>query len=184
MIRSLFLETEPYEKLIDGIEQFSTVILGNINGELREKLTAYCFEKDKEILLNPTIQDIMIYKSREVYIYDSALLQCSNSGFSLMQLFVKRLIDVVGAAICLVIASPIMLIAAVAIKLEDGGSIFYKQSRLTKNGKEFNIIKFRSMVEHAEEDGKARLSSQGDDRITKVGKIIRAMRIDEDSTVY
>lgn len=179
MIRKLLLETEPYEELIDSIDQFSTVILGNINGELREKLTAYCFESDKEILINPTIQDIMIYKSREVYIYDSAILQCSNSGFSLVQLFFKRLIDIVVSAICLIIASPIMLIAGVAIKLEDGGSVFYKQTRLTKDGKEFDIIKFRSMVEHAEEDGKARLSSQGDDRITKVGKIIRAMRIDE-----
>ncbi len=178
-ICTLLLETEPYENLIENIEQFSTVILGNINGELREKLTAYCFEQDKEIFINPTIQDIMIYKSREVHIYDSAILQCSNSGFSLVQLFVKRLIDIVVSAICLIIASPIMLITAVAIKLEDGGSVFYKQSRLTKNGKEFDIIKFRSMVEHAEEDGQARLSSQGDDRITKVGKIIRAMRIDE-----
>ena len=73
-----------------------------------------------------------------------------------------------------------MIITAIAIKLEDGGPVFYKQIRLTKDGKEFKIIKFRSMRTDAEKDGVARLSSgDTDDRITKVGRFIRKVRIDE-----
>ena len=73
-----------------------------------------------------------------------------------------------------------MLIIAAAIKLSDGGPVFYKQKRLTKNGKIFEVIKFRSMRVDAEKDGVARLSAgENDERITKVGKIIRKFRLDE-----
>jgi lipopolysaccharide/colanic/teichoic acid biosynthesis glycosyltransferase len=73
-----------------------------------------------------------------------------------------------------------MLVAAIAIKATDGGPVFYKQDRLTLNGKVFKIIKFRSMRVDAEKDGVARLSTgDKDDRITPVGRIIRKVRIDE-----
>lgn len=82
--------------------------------------------------------------------------------------------------IALVILSPIFLVTAIAIKATDHGPVFYKQIRLTKDGKEFGILKFRSMRVDAEKDGVARLSSgENDDRITPVGKIIRACRVDE-----
>jgi lipopolysaccharide/colanic/teichoic acid biosynthesis glycosyltransferase len=71
-----------------------------------------------------------------------------------------------------------MLFCAIAIKLEDGGSVFYKQVRLTKDGKKFEIIKFRSMVENAEEQG-IQLATDNDSRITKVGKVLRKYRLDE-----
>ena len=71
-----------------------------------------------------------------------------------------------------------MLICAIAIKLDDGGPIFFKQNRITKNGKIFNVLKFRSMVVDAEKDG-AQKATEHDSRITKVGKIIRACRADE-----
>ena len=92
----------------------------------------------------------------------------------------KRLIDIVVSAVALVVLSPIFLVTAIAIKATDHGPVFYKQIRLTKDDKEFGILKFRSMRVDAEKDGVARLSSgEHDDRITPVGKIIRACRIDE-----
>ena len=72
-----------------------------------------------------------------------------------------------------------MLITALAIKLYDKGPVLYKQKRLTKDGREFYVYKFRSMVVNAEKDGQARLASQNDDRITPVGKFIRKIRFDE-----
>ena len=75
--------------------------------------------------------------------------------------------------------SPIMLVTAVAIKICDGGSVFYKQKRLTVGGKEFYVYKFRSMIADAEKDGVARLAEANDDRVTPVGKVIRRFRIDE-----
>ncbi|MBR3095407.1 MAG: sugar transferase, partial [Clostridia bacterium] len=84
-----------------------------------------------------------------------------------------------GVEGAIVISSPVMLLTALAIKLDDRGPVFYKQRRLTLNGREFNIIKFRSMRCDAEKDGVARLAGDNDDRITRVGAIIRKCRIDE-----
>ena len=94
-------------------------------------------------------------------------------------LFVKRAMDIVLSLIALVITSPIFLVPAIATK-PDGGPAFYKQVRLTKDGRPFEIMKFRSMRVDAEKDGVARLSTgDKDDRITPVGHIIRKCRIDE-----
>lgn len=92
----------------------------------------------------------------------------------------KRAIDIVVSLIAAIILSPVFLITAIAIKVTDHGPVFYKQVRLTKDGKEFKILKFRSMRVDAEKDGVARLSTgENDSRITPVGKIIRACRVDE-----
>ena len=92
----------------------------------------------------------------------------------------KRVIDIVVSLIAAIILSPVFLITAIAIKATDHGPVFYKQVRLTKDGKEFKILKFRSMRVDAEKDGVARLSTgENDSRITPVGKIIRACRVDE-----
>ena len=77
------------------------------------------------------------------------------------------------------IASPFLIATAIAVKAEDGGPVFYRQVRLTRDGKQFKILKFRSMRVDAEKDGVARLASEHDDRITRVGHIIRAIRFDE-----
>lgn len=98
-------------------------------------------------------------------------------GEFLVYLKVKRLIDIVLSVIGLVILFPILLITAVAIRLESKGSVIFQQERLGLNGKAFKIYKFRSMYEGAEKQGV--YSGKGDMRVTKVGKFIRATSIDE-----
>ena len=92
---------------------------------------------------------------------------------------VKRFFDILLSLIAIIISSPFMVITAIAIKAYDGGNVFYKQTRLTTNGKHFEIIKFRSMIQNAEKDGVARLAGDNDSRITPVGKVIRMLRLDE-----
>ena len=95
-------------------------------------------------------------------------------------LLCKRAFDIVFSAIVILITSPLMLGVAIAVKAQDGGPVFYRQKRLTKNGRTFDILKFRSMRTDAEKDGVARLSTgENDDRITPVGRVIRACRLDE-----
>ena len=93
--------------------------------------------------------------------------------------FAKRLFDILFSGIALTVTSPIMLLTAIAIKLNDGGSVIYKQTRLTKDGRQFQILKFRSMRENAEEESGAITSPKEDKRTTAVGKVIRRFRIDE-----
>lgn len=91
----------------------------------------------------------------------------------------KRIIDIVGSLILLIIGFIPLLIVALIIKLESSGPALFKQKRLGLNGKEFEIYKFRSMVVGAEVKGSGVYSMKGDPRVTKVGKIIRATSIDE-----
>lgn len=81
--------------------------------------------------------------------------------------------------IAIIPASPFMLISAIAVKLYDGGPVFYKQKRLTIDGKEFYVYKFRSMIVNAEKEGVPMLAESEDKRITPVGKILRKFRLDE-----
>ena len=96
----------------------------------------------------------------------------------------KRIIDIVGSLIGIVITIPIFLIVGICIKMTDGGPVIYQQTRLTKNGKKFQIYKFRTMVQNAEADGKARLASEGDPRILPIGRVLRATRLDELPQIY
>ena len=92
---------------------------------------------------------------------------------------IKRLFDVVASAILLLFAFPVSVMTALAIYLEDGGPIFYRQERIGLNGRSFMLMKFRSMRVDAESDGVARWASVGDQRITRVGAFIRKTRVDE-----
>lgn len=95
-------------------------------------------------------------------------------------LFIKRAFDIVASGVALIVLSPIMLITAAAIKFADGGSVLYKQERLTKNGRRFSVLIFRSMRVDAERDGVARLSTcDKGDKITPARCFIRKVRIDE-----
>ncbi|HWU85431.1 MAG TPA: TIGR03013 family XrtA/PEP-CTERM system glycosyltransferase [Rhodocyclaceae bacterium] len=92
---------------------------------------------------------------------------------------VKRIFDCLCALLLLILVAPIMLVTALLILLEDGGPVFYKQERVGLNGRLFNVVKFRSMRNDAESDGKPRWAVANDDRVTRVGRFIRKVRIDE-----
>jgi sugar transferase (PEP-CTERM system associated) len=92
---------------------------------------------------------------------------------------VKRLFDIFSALVLIMLALPIMLLTMLLVMLESPGPIFYRQERVGFNGRLFNVIKFRSMRADAEKDGTPRWAAAQDDRVTKVGKFIRKVRIDE-----
>ena len=95
-----------------------------------------------------------------------------------IQLYAKRLFDIIFSIILIIVLSPIMLIISILIKMDSQGKIIYKQKRITQYGKSFYIFKFRTMVTNAEQVG-ASITSEHDDRITKIGKYLRKYRLDE-----
>lgn len=95
-----------------------------------------------------------------------------------LSLFFKRLFDIVVSLTMLIIVSPVLLVLAIAIKLDSPGPVFYRQVRVTQYGREFRIFKFRSMVSNADKLG-AQVTVSGDSRVTRVGRIIRNCRLDE-----
>jgi exopolysaccharide biosynthesis polyprenyl glycosylphosphotransferase len=121
----------------------------------------------------------MSYFQRAMY-YTTKLLKASPvQRLAVLERIGKRLLDIVCGATIAVIFTMVFPFAAIAIKLDSPGAIFYKQERIGLNGKKFTIYKLRSMVQNAERNGKAQWAVKGDARITKVGNFIRKTRLDE-----
>ena len=161
------------------LENVETVLLSGIHSHDRNIILKYCIANDKNVLVIPRVGDVIMSGAQPMHMFHLPMLRVGRYMASPEFLFVKRAMDIVISLVALVILSPVFLITAIAVK-SDGGPAFYKQVRLTKDGKQFEILKFRSMRVDAEKDGVARLSTgDKDDRITKVGHIIRACRLDE-----
>ncbi len=171
--------SENLKFLFNEIDAAQLVVLCDLNLEYREKIIDYCYKNNVEICFKPVISDVIINQTYFNQITDMPILSCKYRGLTFEQRIVKRIFDVFFALIILLIFWPVMLMAAVAIKLYDNGPVFFVQDRVTLNNKVFKLYKFRSMIVGAEKDGVARLASKNDQRITPVGKIIRMFRIDE-----
>ena len=166
------------EALLNAINRCETILLYEVGYGRRTALMTYCINEKKTFYITPRISDIVIEGFKNRHMIDTPLLKYEYQNRSTNGLFAKRLMDILLSLLGLIFFSPIMLLTAMAIKMEDGGKIFFQQERYTKDWKKFKICKFRSMIMEAEREG-ALLCRQNDERITKVGKIIRRFRIDE-----
>ena len=163
----------------EKIEKYEGVVICDIPSQVRNVILKYCYQRSIRTYTTPKISDILIRSSESLHLFDTPLLLSRNHGLSFEQRIMKRGMDVVLSLAALFLLSPVFLITAVAIKLYDKGPVFYFQERCTKDGKVFRICKFRSMVEDAEKEGHSIPATDEDPRITPVGRIIRATRIDE-----
>lgn len=170
---------ENIEKIKKEILKFEGVIICDISGQIRNDIIKYCFDNSIRAYISPKISDIIIRGGEEITLFDTPLLLCRNGGLSLEQRIIKRIFDIVVSAVGVVALSPVMLLIALAIKIDDGGKILYKQKRLTIDAREFYVYKFRSMIADAEKDGVPRLATDKDSRVTRVGKFLRKCRLDE-----
>lgn len=162
------------------LENIQAVFIYGIYGYERDAVLEYCMLHRLTVYMLPGIGDIMVKSTRTLHLAHAQILRMEGGGPSPEFLLLKRAFDIVASLLALLLLSPLLIVTALAIKLCDGGPVLYRQRRLTKDGKEFDILKFRSMRVDAEKDGVARLSTgRHDERITPVGRIIRKVRIDE-----
>ncbi len=167
------------KEILPQIEQYEVVFVVGVEATLRNGVVKHCIEKKITGYIYPHIGDVIMMSAEQMQMFSSPMVRVNRAKPEPEYLFLKRVFDVAVSLLGIMVSSPFMLITAIAIKLYDGGPVFYKQVRLTKDAKQFKILKFRSMRVDAEKDGIARLASDNDSRITPVGKIIRACRIDE-----
>ena len=167
------------ETICKTIVDFDAVIIVDVPAQLRNDILKFCYQNEIRTYISPKVSDIIMRGATKITLFDTPLLLIRSKGLTLSQRFFKRLMDIVLSLVALIITSPIMLITALAIKIEDGGPVFYKQKRATIGGKEFDILKFRSMIVNAEKNGNSQPAVDHDPRITKVGNVIRAIRVDE-----
>lgn len=126
----------------------------------------------------PDLYQMLLGSVKVNHLFGTPLIEIKQDLLPVWQVVLKRLIDVVGSALFLLLASWVYAFTAVMVKLSSPGPVFYRQERIGKNGQPFNIIKFRSMFLDAEKMGPA-LSSDHDPRITKWGRFMRKVRLDE-----
>lgn len=162
------------------LNDIGAIFLCGNKSSKRNIILKECIKRDIDVFICPGISDIILSGAYPIHAFPFPVLKTYRYMPQPEYVFFKRLFDIILSAFLLILTLPISLIVAIAIKAYDGGPCFYKQTRLTKDGKEFGILKFRSMIVDAEKDGVARLSSgDNDSRITPIGKIIRACRMDE-----
>ena len=167
-----------HEKLYPMIRQYEAVVLCDLPSQARNQIMKYCYQESVRTYVTPKISDILFRGADDIHLFDTPLLLSRNQGLSIDQRMVKRVCDILFSLCGIVLASPFMLLIALAVKLYDGGPVLYRQERLTRDGRPFLIYKFRSMSMDSEKDG-ARLAAKGDKRVTPVGKIIRNIHFDE-----
>lgn len=170
---------EGMEAIEAELQNYDAVLINDVPAKTENQILKICFDHDKRVYFVPKISDIIVKASEELNLMDTPLFLCKNIGMTAFQRFVKRFLDIFLSGLVLILFSPFLLIIALAIKLNDGGPVFFRQERCTLGGKKFMILKFRSMIVDAEKDGRPHPAGEKDDRITKVGRIIRATRMDQ-----
>lgn len=170
--------TVGYRRLFKMIQEYQAVVLCDLPAETRNDIMKFCYQKSIRAYCTPKITDIMFRGADDIHLFDTPLYLFRNQGLTIDQRFFKRTFDIVLSIIGIILASPFMLLIAIAIKLYDRGPVLYTQERLTIDGKPFKVLKFRSMSVTSEKDG-ARLCAKGDQRVTPIGNIIRNIHFDE-----
>lgn len=175
-------ENDPEEvrDLMDNlIQQYDCILLSSALSEtVRDEVLNHAMVLNKYVDIIPTFQKVSIMNGTIVQFGDTPVIQINTLGISRIERFVKRTVDLIISTVMLVCISPLLLGCAVAIKLDSPGPVIYKQERYTIHKKRFYVYKFRTMRQDAEKSG-AQLAAMNDTRITRVGRVLRALRFDE-----
>ena len=178
-IRKIMSADEGLDAILEEIRNHDAVILNDVPAELRNDILKFCYHYRVRTYVAPKLTDVMLRGAKNITLFDTPLLLVKGTGLTPAQRVAKRAMDIVLSSLAILVFAIPMAAVAIAIKLEDGGPVFYKQKRMTRGGREFEILKFRSMIVDAEKYAGAVLATENDPRITKVGRFIRATRLDE-----
>lgn len=179
----------PSERLLGNMSQIGSIIEKNQiqeaivvldNADEHELFTIInsLYKYNIEIRFTPRLYEILTGSAKINRLEISPFVSITNSSISDWEASVKRFSDIVISVVALVILTPFLIYFMIRVKRDSKGSVFYKQERIGRYGKPFNILKFRTMHEGSEV-GTPRLSSANDDRITNAGRVLRKYRIDE-----
>ena len=169
-----------FAEIKERLDKFDAVFVAGVSSKCRNEIVKYCKERGIPAFFLPKVGDVIMREAVHITSFDSPVLYVERSRPRIEYRILKRTFDICASLAGIVVLSPLMAVTAIVIKLYDHGPALYKQVRLTKDGREFEIWKFRSMRVDAEADGVARLSTgEGDSRITPVGRFARKCRLDE-----
>lgn len=161
-------------------EEVDALLIGpDIGPEARVELLVAADKNKVEVLLYPQVYELSLFHAEVQQIDDVMIYSMTPSRLTMWERAIKRTIDILFSSAMLIVASPIMLFMYIAIPLNSSGKALFVQKRVGLEGKPFNLFKFRSMINNAEKDTGPVLAQDDDTRITRLGRFIRAIRLDE-----
>lgn len=174
-----FKNINSFEDLENIKNNYNSIFYLGRDEILKNTLISFGVKKNKKIYINPDLTDLLIFSSKIKNISEKPFFEISKIELSAEKKILKRSIDLFFSIILLIFFSPIFLIIPLLIKLSSKGKIFYIQERVGENNKIFKLIKFRTMIENAEQETGPSLSYAHDPRVTKIGRFLRKYHIDE-----
>jgi exopolysaccharide biosynthesis polyprenyl glycosylphosphotransferase len=174
------IPTDEIDKAFKRLKDVEEVFISdNVSDEDKMKIITQCLAAKKVVYVVPRLFEISLANARMVQFEDMPAFMLDRLGLSVEQRFFKRTFDLVLAFLAIILTSPLMIFSACLIKATSRGPVIYRQTRLTVHNKQFNVLKFRTMYVGSEQETGPVLSSDNDSRITKAGRILRNLRLDE-----
>lgn len=164
---------------LEAVKPDQVFICSNLPQEYKAEVVYACAADNVKVYLVPDLYEIMLVQSRLDQVDDVPVFSVGRLGISEESLLIKRLTDILLSLFAIIITAPLSILVSAAIKLDSRGPVLYRQKRLTLQGKQFFLYKFRTMIEDAEQESGPVLASENDPRVTRVGRLLRASRIDE-----
>lgn len=164
---------------LEAVKPDQVFICSNLPQEYKAEVVYACAADNVKVYLVPDLYEIMLVQSRLDQVDDVPVFSVGRLGISEESLLIKRLTDILLSLFAIIITAPLSILVSAAIKLNSRGPVLYRQKRLTLQGKQFFLYKFRTMIEDAEQESGPVLASENDPRVTRVGRLLRASRIDE-----
>lgn len=174
------IPSDEIEKAFKRMKDVDEVFISdNVLDDIKMKIITQCLAEKKVVYIVPRLFEISLSSARMVQFEDMPAYMVDRLGLSVEQRFFKRTFDFVLSLLGIIITLPLMLFAACLVRFSSRGSVIYKQTRLTVKNRQFNVLKFRTMYEGSEDETGPVLSSNRDPRITKMGRVLRNLRLDE-----
>ncbi|AEB30223.1 teichuronic acid biosynthesis protein; RBL00298 [Carnobacterium sp. 17-4] len=174
VVSSYYINVKKYLDEVDIV-----YLASGLSEKEKENIYNLLVHEKKKLFLTTSFDNLLLVNPNIMNIEDESIIEISNFEISSEDDLIKRIMDILFSIILIMVTSPFMLITSLLVKLTSEGPVLYKQVRITKDGKEFNVLKFRSMSATAEKDSGPILASSNDARVTTVGRYIRSLRIDE-----
>jgi len=164
---------------LDAVAPDQVFVCSSLSQEHKAEVIYACVAKDKKLFLVPDLYEIMLAQARLDQVDDVPVFTVGRLKIPEESMILKRLIDIGLSLVALAVAAPLWLLVGIAVKLDSPGPVLYRQKRLTMQEKPFYLYKFRTMVVDAEQESGPVLASEDDPRVTRVGRLLRAARLDE-----
>lgn len=167
---------------LDDVEV--VMITGALDMEQKNRVVRECFDHNREVYIIPDLYEIILTRAAMTQVHDTPMIECHDMQLTFLQRFTKRAFDLALAGLLCIPALPIIFVAGLLVRLDSPGQVIYAQERVGYRGRAFTLYKLRTMISGAEEESGPVFATEEDDRVTKVGRVLRALRLDELPQLY